>query len=138
MIAKDARHAATTILGFFAIKARLDASAEDSALPDGTTVIVDPVDRGWLLRLGSSLNVEVGHGEWRESSPLGRPVVAAGAWQGDTFVADLCVITTPHRVRLVVDAGPGTAAATWSTVPLTSPSLELHLRSPLMTRPDVA
>lgn len=24
------------------------------------------------------------------------------------------------------------------TVPLTGPSLELHLRSPLMTRPDVA
>ena len=120
------------------VKARLDASAEDSALPDATTVIVDPVDGGWLLRLGSSLDVEVGHGEWRESSPLGRPVVAAGAWQGDTFVADLCVITTPHRVRLVVDAGAGTAVATWSTVPLTSPSLELHLRSPLMTRPDVA
>ncbi|MEJ3750096.1 serine hydrolase domain-containing protein [Actinomycetes bacterium KLBMP 9797] len=120
------------------VKARLDASAEDSALPDGTTVIVDPVDGGWLLRLGSSLHIEVGHGEWRESSPLGRPVVAAGAWQGNTFVADLCVITTPHRVRLVVDAGAGTAVATWSTVPLTGPDLALHLRSPLMTRPDVA
>jgi len=63
------------------IEAKLDASAEDSALPDGTTVVVDPADRGWLLRLGSSLTVEVGHGEWRESSPNGRPVVAAGAWQ---------------------------------------------------------
>jgi hypothetical protein len=122
------------------VKARLDASPDDSALPDATTVTVDPTDRGWLLRLGSSLDVtiDVGHGEWRESSPLGRPVVAAGAWQGDTFVADLYVITTPHRVRLVVDAAAGTAIATWSTVPLTSPSLVLHLRSPLMTRPDVA
>ncbi|MEU4538080.1 serine hydrolase [Streptosporangium sp. NPDC023825] len=119
-------------------KARLDASAEDSALPDGTTVIVDPVDGGWLLRLGSSLDVEAGHGEWREGSPLGRPVVAAGAWRGDTFVADLHVITTPHRVRLVVDAGAGTAVATWNLVPLTGPSLVSHLRSPLMTRPDVA
>ncbi|WP_438027206.1 serine hydrolase domain-containing protein [Sorangium sp. So ce233] len=119
-------------------KARLDASAEESALPDGTTVIVDPVDGGWLLRFGSSLDVEAGHGEWRESSPLGRPVVAAGAWQGNTFVAELYVITTPHRVRLVVDADAGTAVATWSTVPLTSPDLMLHLRSPLMTRPDVA
>ena len=72
-------------------------------------MIVDPVDGGWLLRFGSSLDVEVGHGEWRESSPLGRPVVAAGAWQGNTFVADLYVITTPHRVRLVVDADAGTA-----------------------------
>jgi hypothetical protein len=91
-----------------------------------------------LLRLGSSLNVEVGHGEWRESSPLGRPVVATGAWQGNTFVAELYVITTPHRVRVVVDADAGTAAATWTTVPLTGPDLALHLQSPLMTRPDVA
>lgn len=120
------------------IKARLDGRAEDSPLPDGTTVVVDPVDRGWLLRLGSSLDVEVGHGEWRESAPLGRPVVAAGAWQGSTFIADLRVITTPHRVRLVVDADAGTAVATWSTAPLTGPSLAVHLRSPLMTRPDVA
>jgi CubicO group peptidase (beta-lactamase class C family) len=120
------------------IEATIDGSAEDSALPDGTRVVVEPVDRGWLLRLGSSLKVEVGHGEWRESSPLGRPVVAVGAWQGDRFVAELCVITTPHRVRLVVDASAGTAVATWNIVPLTNPALALHLRSPLMTRPDVA
>ncbi|AEY87009.1 beta-lactamase [Streptomyces hygroscopicus subsp. jinggangensis 5008] len=120
------------------VRARLDASAGCSALPDGTTVTVDPVGDGWLLRLGPHLDFEVGHGEWRESSPLGRPVVAAGAWQGDTFVAELYVITTPHRVRLSVDAEAGTATATWNLVPLTSPSLALHVRSPLMTRPDVA
>ncbi|MEV0006999.1 serine hydrolase [Streptomyces sp. NPDC047973] len=117
----------------------LDASAEDSALPDGTAVIIDPVDDGgWLVRFESLLDVEIGHGDWRESSPLGRPVVAAGAWQGDTFVADLCLVTTPHRVRLIIDAEARTGAATWSTVPLTGPELVLHLRSPLMTRPDVA
>ncbi|MEU3167036.1 serine hydrolase domain-containing protein [Streptosporangium sp. NPDC006930] len=120
------------------VKAGLDACAEDSPLPEGTTVTVDPVDGGWIVGLGPSLDVEVGHGEWRESAPLGRPVVAAGAWQGDTFVADLYVITTPHRVRLVVDAEAGTAVATWNIVPLTGPNLEWHLRSPLMTRPDVA
>jgi CubicO group peptidase (beta-lactamase class C family) len=120
------------------VKARLDASVEDSALPDGTTVLVDPVDDGWLLRLGPPLTIEAGHGEWRESSPLGRPVVAAGAWQGNTFIAELYVITTPHRVRLSIDADTGTATATWNVVPLTSPDLALHLRSPLMTRPDVA
>jgi hypothetical protein len=120
------------------VTARLDASAEGSALPDGTRVAVDPVDGGWLLRLGSGLDIEAGHGRWRESSPLGRPVVAAGAWQGSTFVAELYVITTPHRVRLVVDAEAQTAVATWSTVPLTGPSLERHVRSPLMTQPDVA
>lgn len=118
--------------------AKLDGCAEDAPLPEGTAVFVDPAEGGWLLRLGASLIVEVGHGAWRESSPLGRPVVAAGAWQGDTFVADLYVITSPHRVRLVVDADAGTAVATWNTVPMTTPELMLHLQSPLMTRPDVA
>jgi hypothetical protein len=121
-----------------AVKARLDSSPADSALPDGTAVTVEPVDGGWLVQLGPSLTVAVGHDEWRESTPLGRPVVATGAWQGSTFVADLYVITTPHRVRLVVDADKGTAEAIWRTVPLTTSDLELHLRSPLMTRPDVA
>ncbi|MFF0309591.1 serine hydrolase domain-containing protein [Streptosporangium sp. NPDC004379] len=120
------------------VKAVIDASAGDSALPAGTTVTVDPVDGGWRLRFGALLDVAAGHGEWRESSPLGRPVVAAGAWQGGTFVADLYVITTPHRVRLVVDADAGTAVATWNVAPLTGPDLALHLRSPLMTRPDVS
>lgn len=120
------------------VTARIDASAEGSALPDGSTVLVDPVDGGWLVRLGSCLDIAAGHGQWRESSPLGRPVLAAGAWQGDAFVADLYVITTPHRVRLAVDADAGTAVATWNTVPLTGPDLVLHLTSPLMTRPDVA
>lgn len=118
------------------VEVTVDATAADSALPHGTVVTVDPVDGGWHLRLG--FGVDVGHDGWRESAPLGRPVVASGGWQGDTFVADLRVITTPHRVRLVVDAGAGTAVATWSTVPLTGPRLELHLRSPLMTRPDVS
>ncbi|MFC5231771.1 serine hydrolase domain-containing protein [Pseudonocardia zijingensis] len=120
------------------VTARLDASAEGSALPDGATVVVDPVEGGWLLRLGADLDIEAGHGRWRESAPLGRPIVAAGAWQGGTFIADLYVITTPHRVRLVVDAEARTAVATWSTVPLTGPSLVLHVTAPLMTRPDVA
>ncbi len=118
--------------------ARIDASGPDSALPAGAEVVVDPVDGGWRLRLGSSLEITVGHGEWRESTPLGRPVVATGGWQDGAFVADLYVITTPHRVRLVVDAGAGTATATWNAVPLTGPSLELLLRAPLMTRPDVS
>ena len=120
------------------VRAAIDASAPDPALPHGTTVIVDPVAGGWRVHCGPSLDVEVGHGTWRESAPLGRPVVAAGAWAGDTFAADLYLITTPHRVRLLVDATTGTATATWSTVPLTGPDLRLHLRSPLMTRPDVA
>jgi hypothetical protein len=118
--------------------ATIDASTEDPALPGGTAVVVEPVDGGWNVGLGPSLKFAVGHGEWRESSPLGRPVVATGAWRGDTFVADLYLILTPHRVRLVLDAVAGTATATWNAAPLTTLDLQLHLRSPLMTRPDVA
>ena len=118
--------------------ARIDASAPDSALPEGSAVALEPVDAGWLLRLGRGLDVAVGHGAWRESAPLGRPAVAAGAWQGERFVAEVFVITTPHRVRVVLDADSGTATATWSTVPLTTPDLALHLTAPLTTRPDVA
>ncbi|MFG1606783.1 serine hydrolase domain-containing protein [Actinoplanes sp. NPDC049265] len=118
-----------------AIKATVVAAA-DSALPAGSTVLVEPAGDGWRLRLDTIPDLEVGHGRWRESAPLGRPVVASGAWHGDTFVADIFVITTPHLVRLVIDGD--TATATWNVVPLTKPDLALHLRAPLMTRPDVA
>ena len=114
-------------------EAKLDNTSE--VLPGGTAVTLDAVDGGWTLRLGP-LTIDVGHGEWRESSPLGRPIVAMGAWQDDTYVADLYVITTPHRVRLTIHAG--TATATWNVAPLTGPDLIKHVRAPLMTRPDVS
>ncbi|MEU0093305.1 serine hydrolase [Kribbella sp. NPDC006257] len=125
------------------VKATLDASADNSVLPDGTPVALEPIagdsaHDGWHLQLGADLTLDVGYGEWRESSPLGRPAVANGAWQDNKFIADLYVITTPHRVRVAIDATTGTATATWCTVPLTGPDLTLHLRSPLMTRPTVA
>ncbi|WP_243061791.1 serine hydrolase [Humibacter sp. RRB41] len=117
--------------------ARLDASAQDSALPDGTPVLLEHIDGGWLLRFEGLFAVEIGHERWRESSPLSRPVCASGGWRGDVFAADLYIITSPHHVRLVLDADAQTAVATWTTVPLTGPDLLVHLRSPLMTRPDV-
>lgn len=79
------------------VTATLDASAEGSALPDGTTVTVGSAGGAYLIRFGSLPEIEAGRGEWRESSPLGHPVCASGAWQNSTFVADLCIITTPHR-----------------------------------------
>ena len=110
--------------------------ASDGVLPDGTPVVVEPADGGWRLSVGEWPVIEVGHNEWRESAPLGRPVVATGGWQGDEFAADVYVITSPHRVRLTVSSGK--ASAVWNEVPLTTPRLELHLRAPLMTRPDVS
>jgi predicted enzyme related to lactoylglutathione lyase len=69
---------------------------------------------------------------------MGAVVYEAVTKRGDSEFTTASVITTPHRVRLVVDANARTAIATWNIVPLTSPSLALHLQSPLMTRPDVA
>jgi CubicO group peptidase (beta-lactamase class C family) len=126
------------------------AKAEPAPLPDasagaavglspdvsgGAAVDLSPGVSGGLLS-GVSVEVEVGHRTWRESSPLGRPLVATGGWQGDIFVADLYVITGPHRLRLTID-GP-LASATWNLIPLTGPNLLNQLRSPLMTRPDVS
>jgi len=122
-----------------AVTAVLDASGGVPALPHGTSVVVDPADGGWRVSFDTgqtAFNIEVGQGTWRKSAPLGRPVVAAGAWQGAAFFADVYVITSPSRVRLVVDAPR--AAATWNIVPGTGPDLLRQLRSPLMTRPDVA
>jgi CubicO group peptidase (beta-lactamase class C family) len=139
-----------------AVTAIIDAAAGDPALPPGTSVTVSPADGGWLVRFdpgSTTLSVDVGHGTWRESAPLGRPVVAAGAWQGAAFIADLYVITGPSRLRLVVETeGAGgargrppaghtsapRAVVTWNIAPLTGPDLLRQLRSPLMTRPDVA
>ncbi|WP_187279823.1 serine hydrolase domain-containing protein [Quadrisphaera setariae] len=119
------------------VSAVVDASPEVSALPRETPVALIATGDGWRVQLGRSISLLVGHGTWRESSPRGRPVVAAGAWQHRTWVADLFVISSPHRVRLVVDEVLGTATAVWSTVPLTSADLQAHLTSPLMTRSGV-
>jgi L-ascorbate metabolism protein UlaG (beta-lactamase superfamily) len=54
----------------------------------------------------------------------------------DSFVADIYVITSPHRAHLVVDGAR--ALLNWNVTPLTDPDLAHHLRSPLVTRPDVA
>lgn len=119
-----------------AIHATLDASAPGSALSEGTPVVVERWSHGWTLRLGPDLEIKVGFGSWQESRPLGRPVVSSGAWQHGTFVAELHLVTSPHRVRLTVNET--TAHLTWVTMPLTTSDLILHLKSPLMTRPDMA
>ncbi|PZG08328.1 serine hydrolase domain-containing protein [Nonomuraea aridisoli] len=113
--------------------------APDNPLPLGASIAVEPAPGGWRVRIDTgdlAFDLEVGHQDWRESAPLGRPVVATGAWQGTVFVADLYVITGPHRVRLTVDA-PG-AVATWNITPRVGPGLLRQLRAPPMTRPDVA
>lgn len=91
-----------------------------------------------MLRVDGIGEIEIGYGVWAESAPTGRPVCAMGAWLGDAFAARIYVITTPHRVDVHIDARSGEAEIRWHTVPLTTSELALHLRHPLMTRPDVS
>src|SRR5262249_40194493 len=42
------------------VKARIDASYDDSALPEGTMVTVKPADGGWLVGFEALFDVEVG------------------------------------------------------------------------------
>lgn len=70
----------------------------------------------------------------RRSCPVS---IATGGWQDPSSVAELYVITTPHRVRLVARPPSGHAAASWNHAPLVGPDLLRQLTSPLMTRPGV-
>lgn len=113
----------------------VDDAGGTSALPAGTQVTVEPGSEGWRVHLGSSCLLTIGNGAWRESMPLGRPVAASGAWCNGTFVAHIRLTATPHALQLTVE--DEVARLVWLTVPLTSPDLMRHLRSPLTTRPDV-
>lgn len=120
------------------VAATLRSNPGASALPDGTAVTVEATEDGWQIDLGTVDAIAAGHGTWRESRPLGRPVCASGAWNDGVFTATLYLVTTPHHLELRVDAETGTASLTWNTIPLTTMDLLLHLTSPLMTRPDVS
>ena len=113
------------------------AATASTALPAETPLTVVPDAGGWSVQIdadGAKLEIAVGHGKWRESAPLGRPVVAAGGWRDGTYVADLFVITSPSRVRITLDGDRATT--TWNQAPLVGPALLPQLRSPLITRPD--
>ena len=104
------------------VAATLDSSPPDSALPDGTTVLLEPTHDGWRARFVGLFDLPIGDGHWAGGSPLGRPIRAGGGWDGDVFVADVYVISSPHRVRLTVDPRERAAHAVWTTVPLTGTS----------------
>lgn len=130
MISGDERRTSTPVT------ATVDGTLEGSALPDGIPLVIEAQPGGWVIRFADSFAVRAGYECWSESSPLGRPVIASGAWQDEEFVSELHIVSTPHRVRLTVRGA--TAELIWLTSPLTGTDLTVHLTSPLMTRPDVA
>lgn len=113
-------------------------AAPNSALPEGTLVAAERITDGWRVRFGDLLAIDFGADGWTESVPLDRPVAATGCWRGDVFTGRVFVLNTPHRLDFVLDAAARTAVCEWHTVPLTTLDLMRHLRTPLMTRPEVS
>ncbi|WP_239157276.1 serine hydrolase domain-containing protein [Actinocatenispora thailandica] len=131
------RRAAATVAADDTAPASAEPGPTGPVLPAGSSIGVEPRPGGWTMRIEAgteAFEVPVGHGDWWSSAPLGRPVAAAGAWQGSVFVADLVVVTSPSRVRVTV--GPAGATVAWNLVPLVGPPLLPQLRAPLVTRPD--
>ena len=96
-----------------------------------TATAVDPEPDGWALTLstgGHTGTVSCGDGAWRRSHvPLGpdRTLVVEGRghWTGGTFVADLVLVQSPHRLTVRYTPGGNPSAARWRTVPLVAPPL---------------
>lgn len=95
---------------------------------DGSSWVVD------LRRDEHVLTVHVGAGEWAASTLTSGgydlPVVASGGWRdGDTFVADVVVIETPHRFEVLGRRSTGEARLRWRLMPLNGPDpLDLAAR----------
>ncbi|MEP6799993.1 MAG: serine hydrolase [Lapillicoccus sp.] len=79
-------------------------------------------------RLGEGLGEGLGQSRGSRGMPPARPtpVVCRGGWTtAETFEADLVLIESPHRIRLLGKAGQLEAA--WNAVPLGGARLEAHV-----------
>ncbi len=112
-------------------------SAAGDLAPTWGDVTVRARDDDHLLRVdraGATVDIVVGDGRWCESvleaDGWALPVVAGGGWSGDTFVAEVRVIETPHTFRVACvrtrsddgsDGSDGVVDLTWRLVPLMGP-----------------
>jgi CubicO group peptidase (beta-lactamase class C family) len=90
------------------------------------------VGDNWRLVLadqGGTLEVPVGVDDWTVDESAGVPVAASGGWAGDTFLAEVIFLETPHSVRITCSGPDRTVSTMWRTVPMRCPSL-LELRQP--------
>ena len=102
------------------------ARASDSTLPPTYAAMsLSPGGTAYemvLDREGTQVRLDVGDGEWAESTfavgGVELPVVASGGWDGDgCFTADLRLIETPHTIR-VRTRTDGTVHLGWREVPM--------------------
>ncbi len=94
--------------------------------------VTDQDHPGWTLSVldhGQRYDVAVGDQAWSRTSVdagggLHLEIEASGGWRDtSTFVADLIMVRTPHRLRITYDTTKGTSNAQWHTVPLRTASL---------------
>ena len=87
---------------------------------------------GWSLTLtdaGQTLVVDCGDRHWQRTAvPVGADralvVEAQGQWPDPhTFVVELVLVQSPHRMTVIFHPETGQSVARWRTVPLRSPSL---------------
>lgn len=105
------------------------APGSDLALPYCRVTCAAGAD-GWevtLFRDRLPLVTRVGDGRWAQSRwrvtgegpEIDIPVVAAGGWRdADTFVAEVLLIETPHRILIELDRRTGLADLRWRLFPL--------------------
>jgi hypothetical protein len=91
-----------------------------------------PEGDGWSLTLvdrAQTLVVGCGDGRWQRTAlPVGADRVLVVEGQGrwpdpDTFVAELVLVQSPHRITVTFQPSTGRSVARWRTVPLRAPSL---------------
>jgi len=94
-----------------------------------------------LDREGTQVRLQVGDGEWPESTfavgGVELPVVASGGWDADgRFSADVRFIETPHTLRLRTSRD-GTVQLAWHVVPMSGPDpLDLAVRGSALPAQD--
>lgn len=90
------------------------------------------------LRFGDKVvSLLAGDREWIDGSYPGAPgledvpVASSAGWQDETtFVAEICALQGPHRVRVTGDLNTDTFSATWNYAPLEAATCLGHLGLP--------
>ena len=114
------------------VSGKFDPARSVQGIVDGSHIVVSPRGDGdgWAMSwhcaqpqfgiFDAALDLVVGHDEWLTCHcRVGEgsiDIAASGGWQGETFIAKLDVISSPHG--LTVRMSPGSTTIQWDCVPL--------------------